>query len=63
MIDCHAAISAWFLCTFGPPSRTLVAYPLERGGMPFHDEVVVNCKNGAPTADIKEELHSIWAKG
>ena len=22
---------------------------LERGGMPLHDEVVINCKNGATT--------------
>ena len=35
------------LSPFGPPSRALVDYHLERGGMPIHDSVVVNCKNGA----------------
>ena len=32
-------------------------YHLERGGMPLHDAVGINCKKGA-TTDA-----SIWAKG
>ena len=32
-------------CTFGPPSRVLVDYHLERGGMQLHDGVGVKCKN------------------
>ena len=48
----HADISAWILCSFGPPSRTLVADHTEMGVMPVHDAVGVNCENGA-TADIK----------
>ena len=34
-----------------------VSYHLERGGMPLHDAVGINCKNGATTefqgADVK----------
>ena len=44
MIEFHTAIFAWFLCSFGPPSRDLVAYHLESGGMPLHDAVGVNCE-------------------
>ena len=29
----------WFLCSFEPSSRALVAYHLERGGMPLYDAV------------------------
>ena len=47
MIVFHETIFAWFLCSFGLPSRALVAYHLERGGMPLHDAVVVNCRKGA----------------
>ena len=36
--------------SFGPPSRALVhGYHLERGGMPLHDAVGINCKKGATT--------------
>ena len=35
---------------------------LERGGMPFHDGVGINCKKGA-TSEIKAQEPSIWAKG
>ena len=34
MIEFHSAIFfAWVLCAFGPPSRALVPYHMERGGM------------------------------
>ena len=46
-IEIHAAIFAWYLCSFGPLFHALVAYHLERGGMPLHDAVGVNCKKGA----------------
>ena len=56
MIEFYAAI-------FGPPSHTLGTYlHLERGGMPFHDGVGINCKNGA-TTEVKAQDPSIWAKG
>ena len=35
--------------SFGPPSRALVDYPLERGGMALHCAVGVNCKKNATT--------------
>lgn len=50
------------LCSFRLPSRTLVAYQKERGGMPLHDFVRVNCKKAAAT-DIKAHVPSICAKG
>ena len=34
---------------FGPPLRSLVDYNMERGGMPLHHTVGVNCINGATT--------------
>ena len=37
------------LRSFGPPSCALVGYHLKRGGMPLHDAVEVNCKNGVTT--------------
>ena len=37
------------LRSFEPLSRALVDYHLERGEMPLHDAVVVNCKRGAAT--------------
>ena len=37
------------LRSFGPTSRALVDYHLERGGMPLYDAVGVNCKSGATT--------------
>ena len=35
-------------------------YHIERGGMPLHDEVGINCKKGV--MKIKAQLSSIWAK-
>ena len=35
---------------------------LERGGMPLHDAVGINCKNCATTED-HVQMSSIWAKG
>ena len=37
------------LCSFGPPSRALVVNHMERGGMPLHDAVGINCEKGATT--------------
>ena len=49
--------------SFGPLSRALGTYlHLERGGMPFHDGVGINCKKGA-TTEIKAQEPSMWAKG
>ena len=63
MIEFQAAIFAWFLCSFGPPSRALGTYlHVERGGMPFHDAVGINCKKAA-TTELKAHEPSIWAKG
>ena len=42
----NSVIFAWFLCSFGPPSSTLVAYHLLRGGIPLYDAVGLNCKKG-----------------
>ena len=61
-IEFYTVIFAWFLCSFGPPSRSLVAYQLERGGMPLHDVVGVNCRKDA-TTDIKAQVPSIWLRG
>ena len=36
-------------------------YHLERGGMPLHDAVVINCKKGG-TLKIKAQMSNIWAK-
>ena len=46
MIEFDTAIFAWFLCSFTPPSRALMSYQSERGGMPLHDAVGVNCNKG-----------------
>ena len=62
IIEFLVEIYAWFLCCLGPPSRALVAYYLERGGMPLQHVVGVNCENGT-TTDIKEQVMNIWAKG
>ena len=35
---------------------------MERGGMPLHDVVGINCEKGA-TTENKAQLSSIWAKG
>ena len=37
-------------------------YHMERGGMPLHDAVEINCKNGATTENLAQ-VSSIWAKG
>ena len=37
-------------------------YHLDRGGMPLHDAVGINCKR-ALLLKIKAQLSSIWAKG
>ena len=37
-------------------------YHMERGGMPLHDVVGINCKM-AQLLKIKAQLSSIWAKG
>ena len=37
-------------------------YHMERGGMPLHDVVGINCKKGA-LLKSKAQLSSIWAKG
>ena len=36
-------------------------YRMERGGMPLHDAVGINYKNGATTEN--QDSSSIWAKG
>ena len=36
-------------------------YHMERGGVPLHDAVGINCKKGA--MKIKAQVSSIWAKG
>ena len=40
--ECDATIFAWVLCSTEPPFCALVAYHLEKDGMPLHDEVGVN---------------------
>ena len=54
-------------CLAGPVFfRTTVpcsgGYHLERGRMPLHDAVGINCKNGATILKIKALVSSIWAK-
>ena len=61
MIEVHPAIIALFLCFFGPPSRTLVAYHLERGAMPLHDAVGVN-RDKCATTEYQGQVPKIWAK-
>ena len=48
-IEFHPANFAWFLCSFGPPSRASGFFHLETGGMPLHDAVGVNSKKGETT--------------
>ena len=43
-------------------NRENVAYHQERGGMPLHDAVVVNCRKGA-TTENQAQVPSIWVKG
>ena len=37
-------------------------YHMERGGIPLHDAVGMNCKKG-PTSENQGQVPSIWAKG
>ena len=62
MIEFQAVIFDWFLCSFGPLSRALVAYHLERGGIPLNNEFGANCERGTAT-DIKAQVPSIWLCG
>ena len=48
--------------SFGPPSRALMDYHLEMGGMPLHDAVGVNSKMCA-TMKIKANVHSLRSYG
>ena len=38
-------------------------YHLERGGMPLHDAVGINCKKKAQLLNIEAQVSSTWAKG
>ena len=52
----HAAIFAW-PCVLSTALPCSGGYHLERGRMPLHDAVLINCKKGATTeyygADVK----------
>ena len=37
-------------------------YHLESGGMPLHDAIGINCKNGANTDNQGADVKYIWAK-
>ena len=37
-------------------------YNMERGGIPLHDAVGINCKKGT-TSENQGKVSSIWAKG
>ena len=37
-------------------------FQLERGGLPLHDPVGINCKKG-PTTEYQAQMSSIWAQG
>ena len=50
------------LRSFESPSHALVVYHMERGGMPLHDAVGVNCKRGL-LLKIKVQVPDIWGKG
>ena len=50
MIEFHEAIFDWFLCSFGKPSHTLVAYDLEKGGILLHAVVEASYGSGSKTA-------------
>ena len=55
MIEFIAAIFAWpCVLVFRLPSRPLVDYHLERGGLPLHDAVGETVK--------KAQVSGIWAK-
>ena len=38
-------------------------YHMEKGGMPLHDAVGINCKKGATTEHQGSGVKYIWAKG
>ena len=60
MIEFHAAIFAWFLCSSEPPSRALLAYNLGKSRTPLCDPVGVNCKKGRSIyAAIKTQMPGI----
>ena len=61
MIVFHAAIFAWFMCSFGLPYCAPVAYHLERSAMPLHDAVEGNCEQGQ--LNIEALVPCIWAMG
>ena len=44
-----------------PPTLWVLIH-LERGGMPFHDGVGINCRKGA-TTEVKAQEPSMWVKG
>ena len=48
MIECDTAIVAWFLDTFGSPSRGLVALHMERRGTRLPGAVGVTVKMAKP---------------
>ena len=62
MIECDADIFARFLCSFGPPSRALVAYHLEIDDIPLRGAVGVNYRKCA-TTDIKAQVPCIRVEG
>ena len=59
MIEFHAAILIDSCVLLDRPSRALVAYYLECGGMPLHDEVWINGTNGAANPQVPRN----WANG
>ena len=58
-LTCHFC---WACVLFGPTFRALVDYHLEKGSMPLHDAVGVNCKKGATTENQGAGAGCIWAK-
>ena len=47
---------------FRTPFPCSGGYHLERGGMPLHDAVGINCIKRAQLLKIKAQVSSIWAK-
>ena len=58
----YAGIFSGPCILFGPPFRALLDQHLEKGGMPLHNAVGVNCERGA-LLKIKAEVISVWTKG
>ena len=66
----------WYICNWMSFTRPFLLFPmffrtarscsggyhLERGGMPLHDAVWINCNKGQ-LLKIKAQVSSIWAKG